>query len=308
MPPKNRARNLKEILEEIQDLRIGLQRAEEKEGERQNAELKGMLRRRGLEIFRANPAHHLLFPPAFPEEGKGRFYELFKKYSFRLFLREVLNRRGAFRVPEVVRFSSAETGRKYLRLLLDLGLAEREEGRRYRLPFLSTTSLGPTLEWFMADIFRKEFFCPALHGLRCKGTRYGGDFDVVAALEGRLVYMEVKSSPPKNIEGDEVHEFFSRLEDLQPHIAFFFVDTELRLKDKMVPLLEAERAGRSYGFADPPRPAEKIGEEIFFLDPGIYLFGAKRSIITNLAACFRHFFAFSTAALFPLPIPVKRLV
>jgi len=183
---------------------------------------------------------------------------------------------------------------------------EREDGHRYRFSFLPTISLGPTLEWFMAEIFRREFFCPAIHGLRCKGTRYGGDFDVVAAMESRLVYMEVKSSPPKNIEGDEGREFYSRLEDLQPHLAFFFVDTELRLKDKMVPLLEAERAARSFRAEGPPRPAEKLAEEIFFLDPGVYLFGSKRSIIGNMAVCFRHVFTFFPPP-FPLRDPVRRI-
>jgi len=85
MPSKMRDRSWKEILEEMQSLRADLRKAEEREGERQNAELKGMLRRRGLEVFRANPDHHLLFPPLFPNDGKSRFYELFKKYSFRLF-------------------------------------------------------------------------------------------------------------------------------------------------------------------------------------------------------------------------------
>ncbi len=307
MPPKIHTSNLNVILEEIQNLRAELRKVEERKWEGGNAELKGMLRRRGLELFRANPAHHLLFPPAFPDDGKRQFYELFKKYSFRLFLREILNRKGVFLLSEVVRYSSLETGRKYLRSLLDLGLVERGKDRRYRFLFFPTTSLGPTLEWFMAEIFRQEFFCPALHGLRCKGTRYGGDFDVVAAMESRLIYMEVKSSPPKNIEGDEVHEFFSRLEDLQPHLTFFFVDTELRLKDKMVPLLEAERAARSFRADEPSQPAEKIAEEIFFLNPGIYLLSSKRSIIGNMTICFRHFFTFSTAALFPAQGPERRI-
>ncbi len=307
MPSKMQAPNLKMILEELQCLKADLRKAVERRGARESAELQGMLRRRGVEVFRANPSHHLLFPSAFSRDGKRQFYELFKKYSFRLFLREVLSRGGVFRISEVVRFSSPQTGRKYLRPLMDMGLVEQEKDRRYRFLSLPTTSLGPTLEWFMAEIFRQEFFCPALHGLRCKGTRYGGDFDVVAAMESRLVYMEVKSSPPKNIEGDEVHEFFSRLEDLQPHLAFFFVDTELRLIDKMVPLLEAERAARRSRIEQSPQPVEKIADEIFFLDPGIYLLSSKRSIVGNMAACFRHFFTFAPMAPFPWQNPVRRI-
>lgn len=253
-------------------------------------ELRGMLRRRGLVSYRENPVHHLLFPPTFSHEEKEQFYDLFKKYSFRLFLREILIRKGSFRVSEVVRFSSAETGRKYLHSLIDLGMVESAGGNRYRLLPLRTASLGPTLEWFMAEMLRKEFYCPAFYGLRCKGTRFGGDYDVIASLEGRLLYLEVKSSPPKNIEGDEVHEFFSRLEDLIPQVALFFVDTELRLIDKIVPIFEAERLAQRNPGNGPLLPLQKIADEIFFASPRIYIFSSKRSITKNLAICFQHHF------------------
>jgi len=38
------------------------------------------------------------------------FYELFQKYSFRLFLREILIRKGHFRIADVVRFSNLKRG------------------------------------------------------------------------------------------------------------------------------------------------------------------------------------------------------
>lgn len=265
-----------------------LERLEALLADRGLCELKGMLRRRGLELFRFNPQTRLFFPAAAGEEERRRFYELLKKYSFRLFLREALSRRSSFRAAEVARYASPEVGRRYLAALRSLGLAERCGARAYRLAESVPVDLGPTLEWFLAEIFRSEFFCPALYGLRCKGTRFGGDFDVVSVLESRLVYMEVKSSPPKNIEGGEVREFIARLTEIKPHVAFFFVDTELRLKDKIVPLFEAETA------AGRPAPedaggAEKIGDEIFFLKPALYLFGSRRSIAANLGTCLGHF-------------------
>jgi hypothetical protein len=254
------------------------------------SELRGMLRRRGLNPYRENPVHHLLFPPTFSHGEKEQFYALFKRYSFRLFLREVLNRKGGFRVSEVVRYSSPETGRKYLRSLLDLGLVEPLKGRAYRLRPIFTASLGPTLEWFMAEVLRREFACPAFYGLRCKGTRFGGDYDVIASLEGRLLYMEVKSSPPKNIEGGEVHEFVSRIEDLIPHLAFFFVDTELRLKDKIVPFFEAEQSAQMGWDQGPGLLVQRIADEIFFAPPRVYILSSKGSITGNIAACFKHHF------------------
>ena len=296
---------LKHLQKEVGALREDVQSLKESEFPGLS-ELRGMLRRRGLAPYRENPVHHLLFPPTFREREKKRFYELFKKYSFRLFLREILSRQGSFRISEVVRFSSAETGKKYLHSLIDLGMVEPAGGTEYRLLPLRTSSLGPTLEWFLAEILRKEFHCPALYGLRCKGTRFGGDYDVVASLEGRLLYLEVKSSPPKNIEGDEVHEFFSRLEDLIPQVALFFVDTELRLADKIVPIFETERLARRDPGNGPWPQWVKIADEIFFAPPGIYILNSKRSIIRNLAMCFQHHFALPSAPFAERNIPDRR--
>jgi len=291
MSEKENIRLFRHLQEQVQ--KLGEEVHSLKEGRPEGlSELRGMLRRRGLDPYRENPVHHLLFPPTFSPEEKEKFYQLFKRYSFRLFLREILLRKGGFRVSEVVRFSSPETGRKYLHSLIDLGLVESAEGRSYQLRPLPTSSLGPTLEWFMAEVLRKEFSCPVLYGLRCKGTRYGGDFDVIAFLEGQLVYMEVKSSPPKNIEGDEVHEFLSRLQDLIPHLALFFVDTELRLKDKIIPIFEAERFAQRSRDHGPALPIQRIADEIFFAPPRIYILSSKRSIAKNIATCFKHHFTF----------------
>ena len=305
MPAKTLETYLHELQTKIHDLTFRLERVEARQVVQGLSELKGMLRRRGLDIFRFNPQGHLFLPSFRTEEAQTRFYDLFKKYSFRLFLREVLSRGSPFRVADVVRYSSLKTGRKYLRALTESGLVEYLAGEDYRLLELPPVSLGPTLEWFMAEVFRKEFSCPALYGLRCKGTRCGGDFDVVSAMESRLIYMEVKSSPPKNIEGVEVHEFFGRLEDLQPHLAFFFVDPELRLKDKIVPLFEAERDAAGYPNPADAGRAEKIGDEIFFLKPALYLLGSKRSIAGNLEVCFRHFFTSSPGKAFPFWPPQR---
>lgn len=255
-------------------------------------ELRGMLKRRGLNLLRENPVHNLFFPPSFPEKEKKSFYELFKKYSFRLFLREIINCPGHFRISEVIRFSTPETGKKYLRYLIQMGLVQSNSQDDFFICPNKPSSLGPTLEWFMAEVLKKEFYCPALFGLRCKGSRHGGDFDVVASLEGKLLYLEVKSSPPKNIEGNEIHEFLSRVKDLSPQIALFFVDTELRLIDKIIPIFEAEQRRNELEQKELLGKRQKIGQEVFFFPPHFYIFGSKGSIIRNLGLCLQHYLSF----------------
>ena len=84
-------------------------------------------------------------------------------------------------------------------------------------------------------------------------SQAGGDYDVLSWVERNLLYLEVKSSPPKHIEGIEIGAFLDRIEALMPNFAILLVDTELRMKDKLVPLFE-ERA----------RDPERIGAH---LDP-----------------------------------------
>jgi len=289
MSQKEIARTLENLRKELRALQEDFFSFQEKKED--FSELKGVLRRRGLDPFRQNPTQHLFFPPAFPVGEKRKFYELFQKYSFRLFLREILIRKGKFRVSEVIRYSTPETGKKYLHFLIERGLAGPAGDSQYRLGYDPPASLGPTLEWYLAEILRREFACPAMYGVRCRGGRYGGDYDVVALLEGRLLYLEVKSSPPRNIEGVEIQSFLDRLKDLLPQLALFFVDTELRLKDKIVPFFEAELSALGLRDNGSPPPIQKIGDEIFFAPPRIYILGSKRSIVKNIGICFRHHFS-----------------
>ena len=49
-----------------------------------------MLKMRGINVFRKNPTDRLFFPPDLSPFYKNRFYEMMKKYSFRLVLRDMI--------------------------------------------------------------------------------------------------------------------------------------------------------------------------------------------------------------------------
>jgi hypothetical protein len=107
----------------------------------------------------------------------------------------------------------------------------------------------------------------------------GGDLDVVAAAEGRLVYLELKSSPPRHIWEAEVAAFFERVRALRPHLALFVVDTALRLGDKVVPMLRAELVRRGASAALPRR----IVRELWALTPFLYAVNARHDLMANIA-------------------------
>jgi len=77
-------------------------------------------------------------------------------------------------------------------------------------------------------------------GLKVRAPGVGGDLDVVAAAEGKLLYLELKSSPPKHLSATEVAAFVDRVRALRPDLTVFVMDTALRLSDKVLPLLAGE--------------------------------------------------------------------
>jgi hypothetical protein len=152
-------------------------------------------------------------------------------------------------------------------------------------------SFGETLEWFIAQIFRREFYTDAVWGLKMKMRTIGGDYDLLAKIDGSILYMEIKSSPPKQIYQKEISAFFERVYDMMPEIAIFLVDTELRMKDKIVPMFEDELKVR---FSNPP-VVKRMERELFEImneteRPKMFIINTKDSIINNIEKVLIKFF------------------
>ncbi len=241
-----------------------------------------MLKRRGFDVLISNPTDYLVFPPDWDEAFEGELYEMLKKYSFRIFIRDVIKNRRSFRVEDLLKYSTREWVERYLRFLVDRGVVEEVGGETYRLKSRAVFSFGDTLEWWVKEVFEKEFFSPALWGVRLGGAAAGGDYDVIADLEGKLVYVEVKSSPPKNVEEVEVANFLKRVEALAPAMAVFLEDTRLRMKDKIVPFFEGLLRDRGV-------KVERLRGETFGIGDRLFITNSAPDIIGNLAFCIRRF-------------------
>jgi hypothetical protein len=251
--------------------------------------IKNLLKERGLKVFRQNPVEKLLFPADISPGMKTRFYELLKRYSFRLFLRDMTKKSQGFRIPDLVRYVSPEVAGQYVQFLLSAGSIEGKGKGKFRIRNGSVTSFGPTLEWFVAEMFKREFASPAIYGVHVKNTRSGGDFDVIARWGRRLVYVEVKSSPPRGIEINEVSTFFSRIDDLIPDVALFFNDTQLRMKDKLVVLFQQELENRYGHQAYQTHPVVRLIDELFHIHDHIFIVNSRKDAVHNFGTCLNHF-------------------
>jgi hypothetical protein len=248
-----------------------------------------MLRMRGIKVFRNNPTEKLFFPPNLSPFYRTRFYEMMKKYSFRLVLRDMIKHQDRFRIQDLTHYCSSKVAQGYCDLLGEMGAIIKNGRGRYRTQVSPLYSFGPTLEWFIAEMFKREFASPSIYGVSMKKTPSGGDYDVIASWNQRLVYVEVKSSPPKGIELNEVSTFFSRIEDLLPEVAILFNDTQLRMKDKLVVMFEEELERRYGGESKTFYPVKRLIEELFHVQSRIFIINSKKDVVENFQICLKHY-------------------
>lgn len=251
-------------------------------------EVGAMLARRGF-VPRPAPLD-LPFPPDLPEPQARALAGWLDHYAFRLFLRGALLHGGPFFPGQVARYVPPARAAVYGQALVDLGLAAREPDGRLRL-LHPAHNFGGTLEWYVARELRLRLGFDVATGMNFHAPGVGGDLDVVASAEGKLLYLELKSSPPKHLLAGDVEAFLQRVRRLRPHGAFFVVDTSLRLSDKVLPLFQAA-LGPSLG---PPR---RVLREVWALTPHLYVLNAQQDLLLNLGAAV----AEALAALAP-PVP-----
>ena len=296
----------KEILRELQSLRK-IVRHLSKEIETLKAvfledpsPVEDLLKMRGIKVFRKNPTDRLFFPPDLTPFYKNQFYEVMKKYSFRLVLRDMIKHQDRFRIQDLTHYCSPGVAEGYCSLLREMGTIIKEGVGRYRTRVSPLYSFGPTLEWFIAEMFKREFASPAIYGVSMKKTPSGGDYDVIASWNRRLVYVEVKSSPPKGVESSEVKTFFSRIDDLLPEVTLLFNDTQLRMKDKLVVMFE-EELERKYGRESKTLyPVERLVEELFHVQHRIFIVNSKKDVAENFHICLKDHLQYGAPSPSPL--------
>jgi hypothetical protein len=202
----------------------------------------------------------------------------------------MVSRQDGFTRGDLGNFSADSRREQTIELMAGLGIVERV-GDAFRLVKRPVKSFGPTLEWFVARMMADGFDAPSLWTITFRGIESGGDFDVISFFENELIYIEVKSAPPKGIETGEVRAFLSRVNTLLPRAAFFFVDTELRMRDRVALLFHEEFLERMKDPYPQHPDLRNLEGEIFHIDHRIFILNAYRDAQTNFTVCFRDFLA-----------------
>jgi hypothetical protein len=248
-----------------------------------NHPVETLLRQHGFPLISHGGQAQLLFPPNIAYSSLSDFYNMMRRYSFRLFIRDLIQ------IPEgedpgpLTRYCSLKTVKSYLGILAEMGIVVLMNSG-YRL-VRKVPSFGKTLEWYVCEVLRREFLSPALFNVKLQNTKFGGDYDVISVVAGHLAYVEVKSSPPRGVEHQAVEAFLGRLRDLEPATAVLFLDTELRMSDKLVPLLTEGLEGE--GKTGPDWAVLRLVDEIFHVRHYIYVTNSRKGVYSNLRTCFR---------------------
>jgi hypothetical protein len=249
----------------------------------------GMLKRRNFEIFSYNKYNHLIFPKFFPKRSQDKLYALLHSYGFRTVLKDAILHKNNFKLSDLTHYCSEETARIYLKELLQLKIVKRRKDGNYQLMHTREIfSLGETLEWFIARLLIEDLECDALWNGVITGLPSGGDFDVLADCENHLLYLEVKSSPPKAIEVENIRSFLKRVDDLNPDLTIFFEDTTLRMKDKILPIFEEELDHRFKEMSHLTPSFEKIHDETYRYG-SLFITNSKLGILENIRLCISSF-------------------
>ncbi len=258
-----------------------------------DAQLSRAILARGMEIQHADIGDQLITKNLRSPDSLDRFYRLLHRYSFRLFLRDLLEFQPNPTLKDLTHYCSEGAARRYLKTLEDLQIVRQDRNEKSTLLVDFVPNFGETLEWYLAQILRRKFGAPASFLVVLRNGQAGGDYDVLALVDRFLLYVEVKSSPPKAVDNQQVRNFLSRIKDLLPDFAIFFEDTHLRMKDKIVRLFEEELSRRYGWLARENFPVARLQDELFHINHRVYIINSKREIANNFLTCFRDGLAFN---------------
>ena len=181
---------------------------------------------RGFKIEDKGNLRDILLPLDSPNTLKGgivnEFRRLFGHSSFRKTIRNITAGGGRASLAKLREISGDDADR-FVQFLVELEVAEWS-GNQVNL-LRSLNNIGPTLEWYVADLVQKQFGGSADWSVKLADCAYG-DYDVIGWLPPTLLYLEAKSARPSGIDDSELKNFLQRGVELAPELAISLIDTD----------------------------------------------------------------------------------
>jgi hypothetical protein len=193
-----------------------------------------MLRRQGWHLTGYKPVYadpNVIRPQPLAPWGDSAvavvsFYTAFGDTTARQLVRAVFSRsrtrQGLERIcGNIEKLDSTLTFLEWCRIL-----AHEGELWTKGAPCSGIDNTGSTLEWYVAEWFRRDLQVPARHGVTLREVPRGGDLDVVAFVNDIRVFVECKTGWPESISESDIRWFLQRAHDFSPEIAVLLIDTK----------------------------------------------------------------------------------
>ena len=256
-----------------------------------------MLRRRGFESAGMNDQKQVICPDGPHVMPWLEYIDLLGKKSTRKMLRALTKAGPKGLLREELAKVAGTAGKKIderVDDLVRLGILKLGDDGYLALS-KPVDNIGPTLEWYVAQVIGREMAGASGWGVKLKGITVGGDYDVLAWID-QLLYVETKARRPDAITKQEMLLFLQRGEELSPEIQVLMIDTDDDL-GTFVDRIFLEAMREPIGL---PANWSPVRENMFTAPghpyDGIYTFG-RRLYVTNTKAgvaealrrCVRHY-------------------
>lgn len=108
-----------------------------------------------------------------------RYYNYLFSYRFRRFLSDIIQIKnyGFFDINLLLTRWDKKEIFEYLDFLLISGIVEEKDNKFY-FYYKTLDNFGETLEWFIAQVLKREFYLPVLWGVKLLDISGGGDLDL----------------------------------------------------------------------------------------------------------------------------------
>lgn len=184
-------------------------------------DIEAIFKRRGRRVASSENLGELLFDPI-PIDSFGKYYPAFHSSTFRRVLSLVGNSENGCAIEKLYsEYSDLKENqiKDILEKAVELELLRFEEPKY--IP-TNPVGFGPTFEWYVAAVCRKELSSIAYWGVKVENLT--GNYDVVLIRENQIGYIECKSGKFRNINRNHIKNFLKRERILAPQFSVYLVD------------------------------------------------------------------------------------
>jgi hypothetical protein len=259
--------------------------------------IENTLKRRGYAYAREGDAKNVIMPST--QSAIDRLYGYMASRTFRNILKKMIRKKTSLQQVDFEADCEPTKLKEYFDFLESSGILNKESNSSFVLA-LDISDFGHTLEWYVAELFKRELGCTAAWDVSVEGINVGGDFDVLARVEAELACVETKSALPGNIPDSEIRHFLQRDQELDPDMSIFLVDSRddlsdlvARFEDIITPAVVEDAVIRDPNYRHKIYKLSDFGG-IYHTLRRIFIVNSEPSILTSLRRCLNYYFAIVT--------------